>query len=76
MKGDGFKWLFTFALILVTLSWAFICLQVVSNSLLSPTSVDVLAAGGVSGLMGALLTWDTLIVQFWFRKHPSTIEKK
>ncbi|GAJ06114.1 unnamed protein product, partial [marine sediment metagenome] len=26
---------------------------------------------GVSAAMGAFLTWDALIVQFWFRKKPS-----
>ncbi len=32
---------------------------------------DVLAAAGVSIVMGAFITWDALIVQFWFRKKPS-----
>lgn len=68
MKGDLPKWLFTFTLLLVIIGWAFVCLQVVSNSLQSPTPSDILATAGVSGVMGSLLTWETLMIQYWFRK--------
>ena len=66
---DTIKWIFTFALLLVTLAWGIFCVVVVYNALQAPIEgTDVLSVAGVSAFMGALIGWNSLTIQFWFRK--------
>lgn len=68
MKGDFPKWLFTFTLLLVTVGWFLICIQVAANALLNPTTVNILEVAGASAFGGALISWMALCIQYWFRK--------
>ncbi|GAI68134.1 hypothetical protein ES703_71939 [subsurface metagenome] len=72
MIRDIIKWVFTFTMIGVTVGWGVFCVNTIFAAMQEPIAAsDVLATAGVSALMGALITWDALIVQFWFRKKPS-----
>jgi uncharacterized membrane protein len=66
--NDVAKWVYTFALLAITIYWGRFCVDTICQAMNQPTAVDVLAAAGVSGLMGALITLDTLVAQHWFRK--------
>jgi len=69
---DIIKWVFTFTMVGVTVGWGVFCVNTIFAAMQLPIAAgDVLAAAGVSAAMGAFLTWDALIVQFWFRKKPS-----
>jgi hypothetical protein len=72
---DTMKWIFSFLMIGVTLGWGIFSVNTIFNAFQLPIeSVDVIASAGVSGVMGSLLTFDALIVQYWFRKKPSADE--
>ncbi|MBA7566418.1 hypothetical protein ES708_08109 [subsurface metagenome] len=72
MIRDIIKWVFTFTMVGVTVGWGVFCVNTIFAAMQEPIAAsDVLATAGVSALMGALITWDALIVQFWFRKKPS-----
>ena len=62
------KWVYTFMLLGATIWWGYFCLNTITAAMTEPTQGNVLAVAGVSGLMGALLTWNALIIQHWFRK--------
>lgn len=69
MSGnDVAKWVYTFVLLAATLGWGWFSVHIVCQAIIQPTFVDVLAAAGVSGVMGALITLTTLATQHWFRK--------
>ncbi len=68
MKKDMMKWLYTFVLLFSTLGWAVFCVVVIRSILKEPTGAGVLEAAGVSVLLGALITWNGAVNQFWFRK--------
>lgn len=68
MKGDGMKWAYTFFLMLLTIGWAAFCVVTIKDALAMPTQQNVLEVAGVTVLLGALISWNALIVQFWFRK--------
>jgi len=68
MRGDLIKWAYSFVLLGVTIWWGVFCVNTVMTALQSLTEADVLMTAGVSVLMGALISWDALIIQHWFRK--------
>jgi hypothetical protein len=73
--SDIMKWIFSFVMMGLTVGWGIFSVNVVFSAFQLPIeSVDVIAAAGVSGVMGSLLTFDALIVQYWFRKKPSNGE--
>lgn len=72
MKSEYFKWIFTFFLLLVTIGWAVFTVLVVKSVVAAPTAAGVLEASGTSVLLGALIGWNSLVVQFWFRKKGPT----
>ena len=74
MKGDKMKWLYTFVLLLITVGWAVFTVMVVKNALGEPSVVGVLEASGTSVLLGALIGWNALVIQYWFRKKPPAQE--
>lgn len=72
MIRDIIKWGFTFTMVGVTVGWGVFSVNTIMTAMQLPIAAnDVLAAAGVGTFMGALLAWDTLMVQFWFRKKPS-----
>jgi len=68
MKGDKMKWVYTFVLLFVTVGWAVFTVMVVNSALAEPTGNGVLEASGTSVFLGALIGWNALVIQFWFRK--------
>ncbi|MBA7657305.1 hypothetical protein ES703_65242 [subsurface metagenome] len=70
MPGDKMKWLYTFLLLLITVGWAVFTVMIVRGALAEPSVVGILEASGTSVLLGALIGWNTLVVQYWFRKKP------
>ena len=74
MRGDKMKWLYTFMLLLITVGWAVFTVMIVRGALAEPSVTGVLEASGTSVLLGALIGWNSLIVQYWYRKKPSAQE--
>ena len=68
MKTDSMKWIYTFVLLAVTIGWAVFTVLVVKSVIDAPTAAGVLEASGTSVLLGALIGWNSLVLQFWFRK--------
>ncbi len=68
MQADRMKWVYTFVLLVVTLGWAVFTVLIVRSALAEPSQVGILEASGTSVLLGALISWDALVVQYWFRK--------
>ena len=68
MQADRMKWIYTFVLLFATLAWAIFTVLVVLNAAAEPTEAGILEASGTSVLLGALMSWDALVVQYWFRK--------
>lgn len=68
MKQEHTKWVFSFVLLFLTVGWAIFTVMIVRGAAVSPTSMSVLEASGTSVLLGALIGWNTLVVQYWFRK--------
>ncbi|KKL44778.1 hypothetical protein LCGC14_2362300, partial [marine sediment metagenome] len=67
MQADKMKWVYTFVLLAVTLGWAVFTVVIVRSALAEPSEVGVLEASGTSVFLGALISWDALVVQYWFR---------
>jgi len=70
--GDKFKWLYSFALLVITMIWAAFCVATVVQNMNYPTAEGILGASGTGILLGALITWNAQIVTFWFRKKAPT----
>ena len=67
-NSDIVKWVYSFVLLGATVWWAKFCVDTVRAALLQPTPIDVLAVAGVSGFLGALVSWNVIVIQHWFRK--------
>lgn len=66
---DKMKWVYTFALLVLTLAWAvFLALFVYHAMTSGPEPVDVVAGAGIGVLLGALIAWNGNVNQHWFRK--------
>jgi hypothetical protein len=70
MNGDKMKWVYSFVLLIITLAWAGFTVLIVRACMANPNPGLVFEASGASALTGALITWNALVVQFWFRKNP------
>ncbi len=68
MQAENLKWIYTFVLLAVTIGWAVFTVMVVKDALANPSDVGVLEASGTSVLLGALIGWNALVIQYWFRK--------
>jgi len=66
--SDWLKWLYTFVLLGVTIGWCVFCVNVIKVAIQEPTATDILVAAGVGGVTGALISWNALVIQHWFRK--------
>ena len=66
--ADWAKWIYSFLLLLLTVGWGYLSLVVLERALKDKLPVDILVSAVVSVLLGAMLTWDSLVVQHWFRK--------
>lgn len=68
MKGQIFKWAYSYLLLLATLGWGYITILSVMQALREKLDGDIIAAAGASGVMGGLMALNALVVQHWFRK--------
>lgn len=73
-KTDFMKWIYTFVLLVVTIGWAVFTVVVVRGVADAPTAAGVLEASGTSVLLGALIGWNALVIQHWFRKKAPASE--
>lgn len=65
---EKLKWLYSFAVLIVTVGWAMFTLIFVANAIDKQSAASIMAASGASLLLGAMISWNGLIVQHWFRK--------
>ena len=68
MTTEKCKWLYTFLLLIITIGWAVFTIFMVREALNEPTPVNVIEASGSGVLLGALITWNNDVKQYWFRK--------
>jgi len=68
MQADKMKWVYTFVLLAVTIGWSVFTVLIVKVALAAPSEAGILEASGTSVLLGALIGWNALVVQYWFRK--------
>lgn len=76
MKGDGWKWVYSFVMLIATVGWACFTMTVVRSAIAEPSVIGILEASGTNILLGALIGWNTTIVYHWFRKRPTKEEEK
>jgi hypothetical protein len=74
MKGENLKWAYSFYLLTITIAWASFTVWIVRDTVNNPSPVGVLETSGATGLLGALSTWNAIVIQHWFRKRPSNTE--
>ena len=72
MFDKAMKWLYTFVMLFATIAWAYYLLTVTLKS------DNVVEAAGVGVLLGSLITWTGMTVNYYFRKKsppdkPSTV---
>ena len=69
MKFDAYmKWLYSFALLGLTVGWGWFTTDRVMIALREGLPTDILVAVAATGLLGSLTTWESLVVQHYFRK--------
>lgn len=68
------KWIYTFVLLIATIGWAVFTVIVVKDAMATPTAAGILEASGTSVLLGALIGWNSLVIQHWFRKKAMSGE--
>lgn len=68
MDGERFKQLYALMLLGVTILWAVFCVWLTYRALAQGGEVNIIAAAGADFLLGSLATWDSLVVQHYFRK--------
>jgi len=78
MQADKMKWAYTFVLLAVTLGWSVFTVMIVKGALAEPSEMGILEASGTSVFLGALIGWNALVIQYWFRKKapPADVEKQ
>lgn len=60
------KWIYTFALLGITIAWAVFTVYVVLGAMAYPSAMNVIEASGTSVLLGALIAWNGTAVKHWF----------
>lgn len=68
MKSANFKHAYSFALLALTFLWAVFCVVVTWWAVRSLNAASIIAAAGCDTLLGALISWNALVIQHWFRK--------
>ena len=70
MKDEPWKWLYTFTVFLAMMAWAVFLVFMAERAIANPTPANIMELTGVGVLLGALITMNQDIKQFWFRKKP------
>jgi len=68
MKSTNFKHAYALILLALTFAWAVVCLWMTWRAVQMPTDGSILGAAGVDTLLGALISWNALVIQHYFRK--------
>jgi len=66
--SEKMKWLYAFVLLVFTLAWAAYTVETVKACLVLLTPSAVLESSGTSVLLGALITLNVNVNQYYFRK--------
>jgi len=68
VKSNNFKHAYALILLGLTFAWAIVCVWITWKATVVATSGAILGAAGVDTLLGALISWNALIIQHYFRK--------
>lgn len=68
MNAEIFKGIYALVLLIISILWAGLSVWITYQALLDKLTVDILAAAGANVLLGALIGWNSNIVQHYFRK--------
>ncbi len=68
MKSNNFKHAYALVLLFLTFLWAGFCIYVTYLAINLATPASILGAAGVDTLLGALISWNALIIQHFYRK--------
>jgi hypothetical protein len=71
VDNPKFKEWFTIILLAITFLWAVVSLLITREALNEATTQSILVSSGTDTLLGALLSWNVLTIQYWFRKKPT-----
>ena len=65
-----FKEMFTLLLLILTIIWGLFAAILTFLAYTKLDGASILAAAGADTLFGSLIAWDTMTIQYWFRKKP------
>jgi hypothetical protein len=65
---EKFKYAYAFTLLIITVLWGAFSVWIVYKAATELLAVEILGAAGATGLLGAMITWDALVVQHYFRR--------
>ncbi len=68
MKSNNFKHVYALLLLALTFIWAGFCVWVTWQAVKTLDAANIIAAAGVDTLLGALISWNALIIQHFYRK--------
>lgn len=68
MKSANFKHVYALVLLGLTFLWAVFCVWVTWQAVRLATGTAIIVAAGVDTLLGALISWNALVIQHYFRK--------
>lgn len=68
LTTENCKWIYTFAVLLITIGWAVFTVYMVDRAIDAPTAVNVIEASGTGVLLGHLISINNDVKQYWFRK--------
>ena len=69
-EHSWFKQIYTIVLLVLTLAWAVFCVWITWRAVDVKETLDILGSAGANALLGALISWNADVKQFWFRKRP------
>ena len=65
-----FKEILTLLLLALTMGWGVFAVLMTYKALCTLDQVSVLASAGADVILGSLITWTGLSIQYWIRKRP------
>ena len=71
MDNQTFKEKFTEKLFFTTVAWAVFCAILTGIAIIWENTSNILVAAGADTLLGALVSWNVITIQYWFRKKPN-----
>jgi hypothetical protein len=70
MKDITWKWVYSFVALVALLGWGIFNLVLMVKEIDRPSTVTAVGLAGTSTITGFLISLNTDIKQFWFRKKP------